>query len=147
MKNFFSKLGLKLQRFMYGRYGTDQLYRTLIWAYFAIMMLGLILGRTIDIKIYTIISILGFALIAFAFFRVFSKNIEKRRKENAKWLSFTAKIKKYFRIRKDRWKFRKTHIFRKCPKCRAVLRLKRIKGSHSVSCPHCNKSFKIKVFF
>ena len=67
---------------MYGRYGTDQLYRTLIWAYFAIMMLGLILGRAIDIKIYTIISILGFALIAFAFFRVFSKNIEKRRKEN-----------------------------------------------------------------
>ncbi len=65
---------------MYGRYGTDQLYRTLIWAYFAIMMLGLILGRAIDIKIYTIISILGFALIAFAFFRVFSKNIAESEK-------------------------------------------------------------------
>ena len=100
MKNFFSKLGLKLQRFMYGRYGTDQLYRTLIWAYFAIMMLGLILGRAIDIKIYTIISILGFALIAFAFFGVFSKNIEKRRKENAKWISFYSKNQKYFRIEK-----------------------------------------------
>ena len=80
MKNFFSKLGLKLQRFMYGRYGTDQLYRTLIWAYFAIMMLGLILGRAIDIKIYTIISILGFALIAFAFLQQKSKSISESEK-------------------------------------------------------------------
>lgn len=147
MKKFFMNLGLKMQRFMYGRYGIDQLYKALLWAYLAIMMLGLILGRTVNTKIYTVISIISFALIVYAFFRVFSKNIEKRRQENAKWLSLTAKIKKHFRLRKDRWKFRKTHIFRKCPKCKAVLRLKRIKGSHNVSCPHCKNSFTIKVLF
>ncbi len=114
MKNFFSKLGLKLQRFMYGRYGTDQLYRTLIWAYFAIMMLGLILGRAIDIKIYTIISILGFALIAFAFFRVFSKNIEKRRK--CKMDFFYSKNQKVFPNQKRQMEIQKNAYFQKVSK-------------------------------
>ena len=136
-----------MQQFMTGRYGIDQLYRALLWFYLAVMLIGAILARTVDIRIYTAVMLLSLLIIIYAFFRVFSKNIEKRRKENAKWMSFTGKIKKRFRIFKDRWKFRKTHIFRKCPQCKAVLRLKKIKGSHNVTCPHCRKQFKIRVFF
>ncbi|MDE6123963.1 MAG: hypothetical protein K2G22_01865 [Eubacterium sp.] len=145
MKKFLSNAAIKFQRFMYGRYGIDQLYRGLLWIYFTILIISAILGRAVDYRIYTILSVAGLAIVVFAFFRVFSKNLEKRRKENAKWLVFENKVKKHFRLFRDRWKFRSTHIFRKCPKCKAVLRLKKIKGSHNVTCPHCKENFKIKV--
>ncbi|MDE6385829.1 MAG: hypothetical protein K2L36_06780 [Eubacterium sp.] len=145
MKKFLSNAAIKFQRFMYGRYGIDQLYRGLLWIYFAILIISAILGRAVDYRIYTILSVAGLAIVVFAFFRVFSKNIQKRRSENAKWLVFENMVKKQFRLLRDRWKFRKTHIFRKCPKCKAVLRLKKIKGSHNVTCPHCRENFKIKV--
>lgn len=147
MKKFFYNLGIKLQKFMYGRYGIDRLYNVLLWSYLIVLILALIIGKVTDGRIYTIISSAGLLLIIFAFFRVFSKNTEKRKMENNKWLSFENKIKKNFRLTQQKWKFRKTHIFRKCPKCKAVLRLKKIKGSHYVSCPHCNEKFKIKVLF
>ncbi|MDE6506228.1 MAG: hypothetical protein K2K71_03085 [Eubacterium sp.] len=145
MKKFLSNAAIKFQRFMYGRYEIDQLYRGLLWIYFAILIISVILGRAVDYRIYTTLSVAGLAIVVFAFFRVFSKNIQKRRSENAKWLVFENMVKKQFRLLRDRWKFRKTHIFRKCPKCKAVLRLKKIKGSHNVTCPHCRENFKIKV--
>ena len=146
MKRFFGKLAINFQRFMQGRYGVDRLHRILSWVYLAILILSLFLTRDVDIRIYYAVLLAGLAVLIFAFFRVFSKNIEKRRKENEKWLAFENKIKKRFRILRDRWKFRKTHVFKKCPKCKAVLRLKRIKGTHTVACPHCNETFKIKNF-
>ena len=146
MKNFLNRLVLNFQRFMQGRYGTDRLHRVLSWIYLAILIFSILISRSTDIRIYYAVLLLGLAVLVFAFFRVFSKNIEKRRKENEKWLSFENKIKKRFRILRDRWKFRKTHVFKKCPKCKAVLRLKRIKGTHSVTCPHCNECFKIRNF-
>ena len=131
---------------MQGRYGADRLHRILSWVYFAILIVSIFIARRADIKIYYAVLLLGLAVLIYDFFRVFSKNIDKRRKENERWLSFENKIKKRFRILRDRWKFRKTHVFKKCPKCKAVLRLKRIKGTHRVTCPHCNECFKIKNF-
>lgn len=145
MKKFFNDLGIKFQRFMYGRYGIDQLYRGLFWIYLLVLLIGVILGSAIDTRISSVISIAGLAIIIFAFYRVFSKNIEKRRAENQKWLVFENGVKKEFRLMKDKWKFRKTHVFRKCPKCKAVLRLKREKGKHNVKCPHCKTDFEVKV--
>lgn len=130
---------------MYGRYGTDQLNRGLIWIYLVIILLAAILGRAVNEKLYTIISLAGLLIIIFAFFRTFSKNLEKRRAENAKWLRMTGSITKESKLLSNRWKFRKTHIFRKCPNCKAVLRLKKSKGKHSVVCPHCKTKFSIKV--
>ena len=144
MKKFLNNLALNFQRFMQGRYGADRLHRVLSWVYLAILIVSIFIARSVDIKIYYAVLLLGLAVLVFSFYRVFSKNIEKRRKENERWLTFENKIKKRFRILRDRWKFRKTHVFKKCPKCKAVLRLKRIKGTHNVTCPHCNETFKIK---
>ena len=102
MKKFLSNAAIKFQRFMYGRYGIDQLYRGLLWIYFALLIISAILGRAVDYRIYTILSVAGLAIIVFAFFRVFSKNIQKRRSENAKWLVFENMVKKQFRLLRDR---------------------------------------------
>lgn len=147
MKKFFENLAIKFQRFMYGRYGADNLYKALIWFYLADVLIAVILGRAVDSVFYTIFSIIGLGIIIFAFFRVFSKNIEARRKENTKWLNICSLFRKKTDLIKNRWKFRKTHVFRKCPNCKAVLRMKKVKGKHSVTCPHCKTKFNFKVVF
>lgn len=147
MKNFFNNLTLKLQHFMVGRYGPDSLYRALMWIYLASLIITAVIGSFTDRRVYYILSVLCLGIFIFAILRFFSKNIEKRRAENAKWLKFENSLKKKFRLLNDSWKFRKTHVFRKCPKCKAVLRLKRQKGSHSLICPHCKEHFKIKILF
>ena len=79
---------------MYGRYGADNLYKALIWFYLADVLIAVILGRAVDSVFYTIFSIIGLGIIIFAFFRVFSKNIEARRKENTKWLNICSFFRK-----------------------------------------------------
>lgn len=147
MKNFLNNLGVKFQRFMYGRYGIDELYRALIWIYLAAALLSLIIGRLTNSIVYTVLSVLSALIFIFALFRVFSKNTQKRRAENLKWITLTGRVKKQFQLIKNRWKFRKTHIFRKCPGCKSVLRMKRVKGKHKATCPHCKTSFNFRVLF
>lgn len=147
MKKFFAELAVKFQRFMYGRYGVDQLYKALLWFYLAAILLAMILGRAAHETFYYIFSAVACGLFIFAFFRVFSKKIENRRKENENWLRFTAVFRKKFKDLSNRWKFRKTHVFRTCPQCKAVLRMKRVKGKHMVTCPHCSKKFEFRVLF
>lgn len=147
MKKFFTDLAVKFQRFMYGRYGIDQLYRALLWFYLAAIILSMILGRAVDGIFYIIFSAVAWGLFIFAFLRVFSKKTENRRKENENWLKFAGIFKKKFKDFGNRWKFRKTHVFRTCPQCKAVLRMKRVKGKHAVVCPHCSKKFEFRVLF
>lgn len=146
MKKFFYKLSASFARFMQGRNGSDRLSRDMLWFYLAAVLLGIIFGRAFHSKIlYYGFYILSLAIVVFDFYRIFSKKLDARRKENARWLSFINAVKKKFRLTRDRFKFRKTHIFRHCPKCKSVLRLKKVKGRHAVSCPHCGEKFNVRV--
>lgn len=144
MKNFFSNLGYKIQRFMVGRYGADQLWRALIIFYLIAILITNIVYRFSKIAYYSL-SVLSLAIIIFAVFRVFSKNIEARRKENQEWLKITGVIRQKFLFAKERSKQRKTHKFVKCKKCKKVLRLPKNKGKLNVSCPHCKNQFVVNT--
>ena len=71
----------RLMQFMSGRYGTDE-------TFFVIFIIAVILSaaniflRFVSLGLYTVIQLIVYALIIFAIFRVFSRNTEKRRKEN-----------------------------------------------------------------
>ena len=39
----------------------------------------------------------------------------------------------------------KEHCYKKCSKCKTVLRLPKQKGEHTVQCPKCRESFKVKI--
>lgn len=144
MKNWLMKTGIKFQQFMAGRYGIDTLYKALLVLYFVLILLGSILARFTRVG-YAITFVLSLLVLLFAFYRVFSKNIAARRKENGWWMKQTAPIQKECRLLADKWKFRKTHVFKKCPNCKAVLRLPKKKGKHNVNCPHCKQNFKVHV--
>lgn len=125
-----------LIRFMAGRYGADQLNRTLLWVYFALAIASFFFAPLI---------LLSTVLMFWMMFRIFSRNIGKRYAENQKYLRFTGKIKNWFRLKGRKWKERKTHRYRRCPHCRATLRLPYKKGKHQVCCPKCRKNFEVKI--
>ena len=134
----FYKIKEALIRFMYGRYGSDSLNKFLLICYIIISALNLFIGSFI-------LYILALGLAVYVFFRMFSRNIYSRQKENSRFLSYKSKITSFFTLNKNRFKERKTHIYKKCPYCKAILRFPRKKGNHSSVCPKCSKSFKVKV--
>ena len=63
----------------------------------------------------------------------------------------TGKIEDYLKFKEKKNTYRqhkaaRTHIYKKCPNCHAVLRLPRRKGKHTTVCPNCSKEFKVRVF-
>ncbi len=131
-------LAMKFARFMQGRNGPDSLYNFLMVVILIVLVLNLFINSII-------LSLLYFALFIYCIFRVLSKNIYKRRAENAKFLKMRSRVTSFFSFRKKMWQERKTHIYKKCPKCKKRLRLPRKPGAHTVKCPLCGERFDIKV--
>ncbi|MBO5416264.1 MAG: hypothetical protein J6A83_06515 [Clostridia bacterium] len=132
------KLKNKLYRFMYGRYGYDTLSKVLLWVYAALLLIYMILSLFVDNPIFSVLYYIAiFSIVCYTLYRVMSRNIAKRRAENERFCNF-------FKLRRNKFRDRKTHIYRKCPDCKAVLRLPKLKGKHSVVCPRCKKRFEVK---
>jgi len=128
----------RVANFMYGRNGFDQLGRFVLILYFVFAVVNIFLNSIIIMAIES-------ALMVYAFFRVLSKNIYKRRNENAKYCRIENKITGFFKLQRNKWRDRKTHVYRKCPHCKKTLRLPRRKGEHTVNCPVCHNRFDMKV--
>ena len=132
------KLTNKFYRFMYGRYGTDTLSKVILGVYFAFVLICTIVSifvRSIWFSLFY--YVVASALVVWMFSRMFSKNIVARKRENDKFCGF-------FRLRRNKFRDRKTHVYRKCPTCKAVLRLPKAKGKHFVVCPRCKNRFEVK---
>jgi len=131
---------------MYGRYGTDGLNKFLFVVYFALLIIGGILRRIPAARPgYFVIYLLTLGVMFLFFFRTLSRNIYKRRRENVKYYELKNKFTAAFRLQKEKWRNRKTHVYRTCPNCRATIKLPRKKGKHTCTCPKCRVDFKVKV--
>ena len=125
-----------LQRFLYGRYGNDQLNWFLIGLYLVLYILSLLTG----FGLFYWISVF---LVFITLFRMLSRNLAQRRTENAKFMQKADPVLQWFRlqrtIRKD-----KEHRYFKCPSCGQHLRVPRGKGKITVTCRGCGASFQEK---
>lgn len=125
-----------LTRFFYGRYGNDELNRFLFYVYIAVLIIYLFTTSFIVLLLET-------ALLVISILRMMSRNIAARRAENDKYLAIKRKIKGFFVLRKDMFHDRKTNVYKKCPSCKAILRLPKAKGEHTVKCPACGERFTV----
>ncbi|MBR5452784.1 MAG: hypothetical protein IKV54_01770 [Clostridia bacterium] len=131
----------KLISFMYGRNGADALGNFALILYFVLSVVNGFVGSMVA---SIIISLVCYALLIYSFFRMFSRNVAKRRKENQAFCGIGRKVRDKFRLMKNKWKDRKTHVYVKCPGCKNVLRLPKKKGENTVKCPCCSERFVIK---
>ncbi len=123
---------------MYGRYGMDTLGKVLMGAYIAILLVHSVLTFFIDEPYFDLaVFVVSFTLAVIVIWRMMSRKVDKRRRENTRFCAF-------FKLRKSKFRDRKTHVFRECPSCHATLRLPKAKGMHTVVCPRCKTRFEVK---
>lgn len=124
----------RFQRFMYGRYGVDQLTRFLVILAFLVSLIS-------SFSRLGIMLILSYLFLIVALFRVFSKNISARARENYKYMGFANSIKNKFKKIKRTIFGTKTHRYYSCPKCKQTIRVPRGKGKICITCPKCRNEF------
>lgn len=134
MRKFMYKIADCLQ----GRYGIDELYKFLFIVFWVIAILSMLIRNPI-------IYLLEMLICVYMTFRALSRNIYKRQNENAKYIKIRDKIKGKLKLQKRKWDDRKTHIYRKCPNCKAEIRLPKKRGKHVCTCPSCKKDFDVIV--
>lgn len=129
----FKRLGESFRRFLYGRYGSDQLNLALLIAAVVLSLLSgilsLLLPYTAGVYTNLLLSAAMYALLAIALFRMLSRNIYRRQRENRRfrnlWTRLTDRKNRYFR----------------CPKCRQTVRVPRRRGKINIRCPKCGERF------
>ncbi|MBQ8063368.1 MAG: hypothetical protein IJ230_05460 [Clostridia bacterium] len=121
-----------------GRNGLD------FWNYVIIVLDVLLIAVAMLTDKYLPLLI-AFLLIVLFLFRALSRNLERRHKEDRFFSDASKAILREHKLNALRWKDRRTHVYKKCPACRRVLRVKRRKGPKEIHCPYCNTDFKIVI--
>lgn len=129
----------KFIKFMYGRYGNDELNQFLFRLIFISIAISLLVGRSSYIG--DIFYFLALVMVVFIYFRIFSKNFTKRYSERTTYLNFSNKIKLLLDKQNKIKKQRRSHAFFKCPSCKQKVRVPKGKGKISIHCPKCGVDF------
>lgn len=140
-----NKFKMWLYSFMRGRYGTDTLYWWSLGAIIVLWVLRLIFSVLRINIVASLLDLLSTVILVVAVFRVFSRNTYKRSAENRAFCRFLGKHKDKLNLIRDMFRDRKTHVYKKCPKCKAMLRLPKKPGEHTVRCPKCGERFDVKI--
>lgn len=134
MRNFFYRVSSALARFMYGRNGNDQLNLALLVIYVLVLLLQALLGRIGIVR--TVLEVVGLLLALAILFRSFSKNLTKRREENARFLNWWYPVKSRISGAQQRRRD-KDHKYFTCKSCKTICRVPAGKGRIEITCPKC----------
>ena len=123
-----------LRKLMYGRYGSDHLSFFLLFLYVVLIFIS-------ALPQMAWVSWLALAVLLWNLFRMFSRRIDRRRAENARFLALFGPFIRWFKMRRTIHRD-KDHRYFKCPNCGQYLRVPRGKGKITVNCRNCGASFE-----
>lgn len=125
----------RLSQFMQGRYGAnDTLNKWLFGAFLIVLLLSMLVQSSI-------LNVLSLAILAYAYFRIFSRNIERRSAENQKFLGWKQSVVRFFRRDGSGVAHDKSHHVYACPQCRQKVRVPKGRGKICITCPKCHNEF------
>ena len=124
----------QFRKFMNGRYGFDQFSQALIIISLFVSVMG-------SFTRSSALLYLSYIPLVYGVFRILSKDINKRTKENYKFVNTIDSFKKKFFNSKGPGKGTQTHIYYNCPKCKQKIRVPKGKGKISITCPKCKTQF------
>ena len=123
-----------LRAFMAGRNGLDTLGLASVIAAVVVNVLAQILDSYI-------LSVVAMALMVYAFFRILSRNVTRRRQESYRFEHLFSAVRGGVSGWLDRRRQSKDYKFFTCPGCRNKLRVPRGKGKIQITCPKCGQRF------
>ncbi len=130
-----------LSRFMYGRYGTDQLNTFLLVLFWILWLMNLFIRSYAG---SVILSTLTYVCIFYSLFRMMSRNYDRRRRENEAYLKVAGPVIHWFHRKRSQAQDR-DHVYFKCPSCSTTLRVPRGKGKITITCRNCGTVFQKKT--
>ena len=128
---------------MYGRNGMDQMNQLLLRGYIGLLAAELVFNLLRLRAPLVICEVLLWVLMMYILFRMFSKNLPKRREENQRFLNWFWKAKSNAAGAKAR-RADKDHKYFTC-KCGAVCRVPVGKGKIVITCPKCGQKINAKT--
>ena len=135
-----SKFRDALYRFMYGRNGVDALN----WALFALELVLSVVCSFVRVRaVASVLSFLSFVLMFIVLIRIFSRNLDQRRAENARFLAWWMPKANAMRGATAR-RADKAHKYVRCS-CGAYCRVPRGVGKIELTCPKCGRKKVIKT--
>lgn len=137
MRNFFENLNYKMQGWMQGRYGMDELSKKM-------MIFSLIFFLISAFTRLTIFHSLAIVLLIWSYFRCFSKNVYARNNELNSYMEMHRKFKNGLNIRKRMLKERKEYKYFKCKQCKNWCRVPKGKGKIEITCRVCKSKMRKK---
>lgn len=129
----------KLQRFMAGRYGADELGKALNAVALVCLVISMFVSK-IPV-LYVLLYNAGLLLLIYNCYRMFSRNVAKRYAENQKYRNFRYRMVTKWDAAKKRFAQRKTYRFFKCPGCKQRVRVPKGRGKICITCPRCKREF------
>lgn len=138
----------KFYQLMQGRYGIDSFGRFLLIAAMVVILLS-------NFHFLHKFYFLGLLLLIYAYFRIMSRNIFKRQRENEKYMALRQK---FTRNRNhgtmsnwnrgpngaggpDMANSSLAYSFYRCQNCGQTVRVPKGKGTLKITCPNCGNSF------
>ena len=124
----------KFYRFMQGRYGIDQLNSFLMIVCVICFIVNMFIGSIV-------LTFIAYGTWLFVIFRMFSKNIYARNRENDKYLNFFSPLSRWLKL-KLMSKQDPGNKYFSCPKCKQMVRVPKGHGTVVVTCPNCQNKFE-----
>lgn len=125
----------KLLAFFSGRNGMDTLAQAVLFPSLILMLIsGFIPAGWLQYTLY-FLSVAG---LVYGYYRVFSRDLYKRQKEN-------YRFREFFKIMKLKWHDRKTYRYYRCPECHEWMRVPKGRGSIKITCRVCHTKFDKKT--
>lgn len=133
------------QQALTGRYGSDRFGRFLSVSSVVLLVLSVMSRRFGSGRASSFLSYFALALLAFCYYRMFSRNFSKREEENRRYLDAEWAFRDWLNLRKDVYEQRKEYAFFTCPGCKQVVRVPKNKGKIRITCRRCGYSFDKKT--
>lgn len=134
----FRRFREAVARFLYGRYGNDQLNRFLFGVYFVLWILSVLFFGWIGL----ILDCLCSATAIWLLWRMLSRDFPRRQAENERFLRWWGPVARWFSFQFTRVRDIRRFRYRRCPACGSMLRLPVKRGRRTVTCRRCRHQFK-----
>ena len=130
-RGMLQRFSESMRRFMTGRCGVDQLNIFLLITAVALNVFSLILSQfgAVCRIIGMLITVLSYGVLICYLFRFFSRNLEKRFRENRRYLTWKSRI------------LDRRNRYYRCPNCKQTVRVPKGRGKICIKCPKCSEKF------